>query len=98
MASIIRSEEMAKCNIYIQSEAAYSVISEIGEIGIVQFVDMNQDINAFQRKFISDIKRCTFLERSLNYLQENLNKDGILPNELIESLPAPSQNDIIDLE
>jgi V-type H+-transporting ATPase subunit a len=31
-----------------QSEAAYACVSELGELGLVQFRDLNPDVNAFQ--------------------------------------------------
>lgn len=39
--SIFRSEEMALCQLFLQSEAAYACVSELGEIGIVQFKDVS---------------------------------------------------------
>jgi V-type H+-transporting ATPase subunit a len=40
MGDMLRSEQMTLCQIFIPSEAAYFVISELGEIGIVQFRDV----------------------------------------------------------
>lgn len=42
MGSMIRSEEMVLCQLFIQPEAAYSTISELGEAGIVQFRDVSK--------------------------------------------------------
>ena len=41
----------------LQSEAAYNCISELGELGLVQFVDLNPEVSAFQRKFVAEVKR-----------------------------------------
>ena len=38
--SLFRSEEMSLCQIFLQSEAAYACISELGELGLVQFKDV----------------------------------------------------------
>ena len=53
--SLFRSEEMALCQLFLQSEAAYNCVSELGELGLVQFRDLNPDINAFQRKFVNEV-------------------------------------------
>ena len=39
-----------------QSEAAYGCVSELGELGLVQFRDLNPDTNAFQRKFVNEVR------------------------------------------
>ena len=41
MSTIFRSEEMTLCQLFLQPDAAYSCISELGELGIVQFRDVN---------------------------------------------------------
>lgn len=41
MGEMFRSEKMALCQMFIQPEAAYASVSEIGEIGCVQFRDVN---------------------------------------------------------
>lgn len=43
MGSMFRSEEMALCQLFIQPEAAYTSISELGELGTVQFRDVRYD-------------------------------------------------------
>ena len=53
--SLFRSEEMALCQLFLQSEAAYSCVSELGELGLVQFRDLNPDVNAFPRKFVNEV-------------------------------------------
>ena len=42
MGNMLRSERMSLCQIFIPSEAAYYVISELGEIGAVQFLDVGK--------------------------------------------------------
>ena len=38
--SIFRSERMALCQIYIQTETAYDIVAALGEHEIVQFRDV----------------------------------------------------------
>ena len=57
--ALFRSEEMALCQLFLQSEAAYACVSELGELGLVQFRDLNPDTNAFQRKFVNEVCKQT---------------------------------------
>ena len=41
MGSLFRSEEMTLCQLFLQSEAAYTCVSELGELGMVQFRDVS---------------------------------------------------------
>lgn len=41
MGAMFRSEEMALCQLFIQPEAAYTSVSELGEAGSVQFRDVS---------------------------------------------------------
>lgn len=40
MGSMFRGEEMVLAQLFIQPEAAYHSISELGELGVVQFRDV----------------------------------------------------------
>lgn len=39
---MFRSEEMFLCQLFIQPEAVYSTVAELGEIGAVEFKDVSQ--------------------------------------------------------
>jgi len=41
MGSLFRSEDMVLCQMYLQADAAYSCVSQLGELGIVQFKDVS---------------------------------------------------------
>lgn len=98
MGSFFRSEKMALCQLFIQPEAAYSSVAELGEAGSVQFRDLNVDVNAFQRKFVSEVRRCDELERKLRYIEAEVNKENLHIPE-IEDLPnSPNPREITDLE
>jgi len=99
MSSLFRGEEMTLCQVYFQSEAAYSCVSQLGELGIVQFRDLNPSVNAFQRKFVNEVRRCEELERKLRYLENEISKDTdvklVEPEDYCE---APKPKEMIDLE
>uniref|UniRef100_A0A336M7G7 V-type proton ATPase subunit a n=2 Tax=Culicoides sonorensis TaxID=179676 RepID=A0A336M7G7_CULSO len=100
MGAMFRSEEMALCQMFIQPEAAYTSLSELGEIGAVQFRDLNPDVNAFQRKFVSEVRRCDEMERKLRYVETEMKKDTVnCPDVSENDIPrAPNPREIIDLE
>jgi V-type H+-transporting ATPase subunit a len=41
MGSLYRSEPMALCHLFVQAEAAYACLAELGEIGLVQLRDVS---------------------------------------------------------
>jgi hypothetical protein len=61
----------------IPAEAAHDTIASLGEIGLLQFKDLNADKNAFQRTFASQIKRCDEMARQLRFLTDQVEKAGI---------------------
>lgn len=40
MGSIFRSEEMTLCQFFIQTDATFWCLAELGEMGVVQFRDV----------------------------------------------------------
>ncbi|CAH0407363.1 unnamed protein product [Chilo suppressalis] len=98
MGAMFRSEEMELCQLFIQPEAAYTSVSELGEAGTVQFRDLNPDVNAFQRKFVNEVRRCDEMERKLRYIEAEVHKDGVHVPEVKEPPRAPNPREIIDLE
>merc|ERR1719210_1424720 len=96
--SLFRSEEMALCQLFLQSEAAYACVSELGELGLVQFRDLNPDTSAFQRKFVNEVRRCDEMERKLRFLEKEIKKDEIPMMDGGDSPEAPQPREMIDLE
>ncbi|XP_060078053.1 V-type proton ATPase 116 kDa subunit a 1-like isoform X2 [Ylistrum balloti] len=98
MGSMFRSEEMTLCQLFLQSEASYACVSELGELGLVQFRDLNPDVNAFQRKFVNEVRRCDEMERKLRFLEKEIKKDGIPMLDTGDNPDAPAPREMIDLE
>jgi V-type H+-transporting ATPase subunit a len=98
MGSLFRSEAMQLSQLFLQSESAYNTVAELGELGLVQFRDLNPDVNAFQRKFINEVRRCDEMQRKLRYLEKEIKKDNIPMLETGDNLEAPQQKDMMDLE
>ncbi|CAI7927393.1 unnamed protein product [Closterium sp. NIES-54] len=78
---LFRSEEMQLMQLIIPAEAAHDTISYLGELGLVQFKDMNPDKSPFQRTYANQVKRCGEMSRKLRYLKEQSLKAGILPTQ-----------------
>lgn len=49
MGELFRSEEMTLAQLFLQSEAAYCCVSELGELGMVQFRDVSCNTQAVVR-------------------------------------------------
>uniref|UniRef100_A0AAX7UBC2 V-type proton ATPase subunit a n=1 Tax=Astatotilapia calliptera TaxID=8154 RepID=A0AAX7UBC2_ASTCA len=69
---VFRSEEMCLAQLFLQSGSEYDCISELGELGLVEFRDLNPSVSSFQRRFVSEIKRCEEMERILGKNGEHL--------------------------
>ncbi|XP_074527282.1 V-type proton ATPase 116 kDa subunit a [Halichoeres trimaculatus] len=90
MSSLLRGEEMCLAQLFLQSGSAYDCISELGELGLVEFRDLNPSVNAFQRKYVNEIKKCEEMEMILGYLLREVKKADI-------SLPEGDVNPVAPL-
>ncbi|XP_021586810.2 V-type proton ATPase 116 kDa subunit a 4 [Ictidomys tridecemlineatus] len=97
MASVFRSEEMCLSQVFLQVEAAYCCVAELGELGLVQFKDLNVNVNSFQRKFVNEVRRCESLERILRFLEDEMQNE--ITVQLPEKYPeTPLPREMITLE
>lgn len=76
-SNFLRSEDMSLVQLYIPSELAHAVVSELGELGQIQFRDMNPEINNFQRTFVGEIRRLDDMDRKIRFLRVQCDKAGI---------------------
>ncbi|MED6266574.1 hypothetical protein CHARACLAT_003379 [Characodon lateralis] len=90
MSSLLRGEEMCLAQLFLQSGSAYDCISALGELGLVEFRDLNPNVNAFQRKHVNEIKKCEEMERILGYLLREIKKAVISLPERDLNPVAPS--------
>ncbi|XP_056608473.1 V-type proton ATPase 116 kDa subunit a isoform X6 [Triplophysa dalaica] len=98
MGELFRSEEMTLAQLFLQSESAYCCVSELGEIGMVQFRDLNPDVNVFQRKFVNEVRRCEEMDRKLRFVEKEIRKANIPVVDTGENPEVPLPRDMIDLE
>mmetsp|Transcript_2122 Transcript_2122/g.5990 ORF Transcript_2122/g.5990 Transcript_2122/m.5990 type:complete len:830 (+) Transcript_2122:53-2542(+) len=69
---MLRSEEMTLCQLIDRNDTARTLITELGEAGIVQFRDMNGNTPVYKRSFADDIKRCDEMVRQVTFLHAQL--------------------------
>ncbi|XP_055214347.1 V-type proton ATPase 116 kDa subunit a 2 isoform X2 [Gorilla gorilla gorilla] len=98
MGSLFRSETVCLAQLFLQSGTAYECLSALGEKGLVQFRDLNQNVSSFQRKFVGEVKRCEELERILVYLVQEINRADIPLPEGEASPPAPPLKQVLEMQ
>eukprot|EP00937_MAST-01D_sp_MAST-1D-sp2_P004908 g4908.t1 len=76
-----RSAEMAYVSFQFNKDAAHRSVERLGELGTVQFVDLNAGTIAFNRRFIEPIRRCDELERKLRFFADEMASKGIVPRQ-----------------
>jgi V-type H+-transporting ATPase subunit a len=94
MGDLWRSQPMQLVQLFINLEAAHDTVDELGELGLVQFRDLNPTVNAFQRSWMREVKRTEEMERQLRYFHSQLHAyNELAPKEGKEPLvlaPAPA--------
>ncbi|KAG8896292.1 H(+)-transporting V0 sector ATPase subunit a [Tulasnella sp. 403] len=85
--SLFRSEEMSLVQLFIPTEVAHDTIAELGELGNVQFKDLNPDVNPFQRSFVGEIRRIDEMARRVRFFNGLVEKEG-LPTRPLDEFTA----------
>ncbi|XP_069817029.1 V-type proton ATPase 116 kDa subunit a 2 isoform X1 [Dendropsophus ebraccatus] len=98
MGSLFRSETMCLAQLFLQSGSAYDCVSELGEMGLAEFRDLNPHVSSFQRKFVGEVKKCQELERILEYLVHEI-KNADIPVPEATMLPAaPLPKHVLEIQ
>ncbi|MXQ90540.1 hypothetical protein E5288_WYG016063 [Bos mutus] len=98
MGSMFRSEEVALVQLFLPTAAAYTCVSQLGELGLVEFRDLNASVSAFQRRFVVDVRRCEELEKTFTFLQEEVRRAGLMLPLPEAGLPAPPPRDLLRIQ
>ncbi|KAI8992299.1 V-type ATPase, V0 complex, 116kDa subunit family [Pilobolus umbonatus] len=92
---------MSLIGMLIPTEVVQPCIAELGELGKVQFRDLNPSVNTFQRKYVSEIRRLDEMERQCRFFQAQLQKSEIPVRPLTAATyrsRARSAQEVDDLE
>lgn len=98
MGSMFRSEEVSLVQLFLPTAAAYTCVSQLGELGLVEFRDLNASVSAFQRRFVVDVRRCEELEKTFTFLQEEVRRAGLALPPPEGGLPAPPPRDLLRIQ
>ncbi|GAB4825392.1 V-type proton ATPase subunit a1 [Ancistrocladus abbreviatus] len=105
---LMRSEKMTFVQLIIPVESAHRAISYLGELGLLQFRDLNADKSPFQRTFVNQVKRCAEMSRKLRFFKDQIIKAGLIisghpamqPNPELEELEtqlAEHEHELIEM-
>ncbi|KAL6516510.1 V-type proton ATPase subunit a1 [Orobanche gracilis] len=89
---LMRSERMTLVQLIIPIESAHRAVSYLGQVGLLQFRDLNEDKSPFQRTFVNQVKRCAEMSRKLRFIKDQIHKAGLV------SAPSPASEPDIELE
>ncbi|TCD63275.1 H(+)-transporting V0 sector ATPase subunit a [Steccherinum ochraceum] len=73
--TLFRSEQMSLVQLIVPTEVAHDTIAELGELGNVQFKDLNPDVNPFQRAFVGEIRRVDEMARRVRFFKSQIEKE-----------------------
>ncbi|KAG7453083.1 V0/A0 complex, 116-kDa subunit of ATPase [Guyanagaster necrorhizus] len=87
--SLFRSEQMSLMQLFVPTEVAHDTVAELGELGNVQFKDLNPSVNPFQRSFVGEIRRIDEMARRVRFFSSQLaaEKDVVPIRPLYDSAP-----------
>lgn len=87
---------MELMQLFIQSEAAYECVNALGELGLVQFDDLNstedgdhkEDVANFKRKYTEQIRQCEEMQRRLRFFEKEIVKNGLVIGQAGDTISA----------
>ncbi|OAY37264.1 V-type proton ATPase subunit a3 [Manihot esculenta] len=77
---LFRSEAMQLVQLIIPIESAHLTVSYLGDLGLLQFKDLNSEKSPFQRTYAAQIKKCGEMSRKLRFFKDQMEKAGVSPS------------------
>ena len=68
---------MEYVSLIVSEDAAHACVRELGQLGCIQFSDLNPELTPFQRRYVAYIKRCEEIERKIRYVHAEVKKLGV---------------------
>lgn len=69
--------------LYIPTEISRESIYSLGSLGLVEFRDLNKNVNQFQRSFVNEIRKLDNVERQYRLLHKFMEDHDIVPPETL---------------
>ncbi|KAL0365563.1 UNVERIFIED_CONTAM: V-type proton ATPase subunit a3 [Sesamum angustifolium] len=91
---LMRSEPMQLLQLIIPVESAHLAVSYIGDLGLIQFKDLNAEKSPFQRTYAIQIKRCGEMARKLRFFRDQMSKAGLAPTARSATQAITSLDDL----
>uniref|UniRef100_M4D5X1 V-type proton ATPase subunit a n=1 Tax=Brassica campestris TaxID=3711 RepID=M4D5X1_BRACM len=82
---LMRSEPMQLVQLIVPMESAHLTVSYLGDLGLVQFKDLNSEKSPFQRTYAAQIKRCGEMARKIRFFKDQMSKAGVLRKDSLEN-------------
>lgn len=76
-SGLLRSERMCMVQLIVQHDAAQVTVDELGRLGSLMFVDLNEGVSAFRRNFMPELRRCDEADRLLRYISDAVAAAGL---------------------
>ncbi|CAD5215997.1 unnamed protein product [Bursaphelenchus xylophilus] len=89
---------MSLCQLFLQTDAAFISVAQLGELGLVQFKDLNQNVSSYSKKFVNEIRRCDEMDRQIKSIEEDIESANIYIPDAKNKIPAPLPRDMNELE
>lgn len=94
---LMRSEKMTFVQLIIPVESAHRAVSYLGDLGLLQFRDLNADKSPFQRTFVNQVKRCAEMSRKLRFFKDQIHKAG-LPSSARPALQPDVELEALEIQ
>ena len=83
-----RSAKMSYVSLIVQEDSAPTCLKDLGNQGVISFTDLNPELTPFQRRYVSQVKRCDELERKLRFFSSEIVKFGLETTNASASVDA----------
>ncbi|CAL5334878.1 unnamed protein product [Camellia sinensis] len=88
----MRSQKMTFVQLIVPAESSHRAVSYLGELGLLQFRDLNADKSPFQRTFVNQGKKCAEMSRKLRFFKDQIQKASLM------SFAHPAMLEDVELE
>ena len=86
MGDMWRSQKMQLVQMIVQNDAAHAIINKLGQVGLVDFRDLNAGTSFYKRSFVEEVRKCDELARILRVIAEEYEESPIEIGEKDDAL------------